>query len=176
MKLLTRDNLLVFGALIVIVGGTVLGVFRPQSKTLRELETQIVKQKTALAAEAGKVLVVPTMLRQVEAMRMRYRNFDQRLPQRQELGGFLKEISENLAKEDLSNQLIEPGNPSRDALFHTLPIIMRFRGSYLALTRFLNRLEEMERLARVQKMLIKTDPKSEEVDIELRMNIYFTES
>jgi len=176
MKLTTRDSLAVLGLMVVITGGTILGVYRPQAKTLDDLNTRIISQKTALASAAARASVVPAMLRRVKAMKSRYKNFHKRLPRRQELGGFLKEISENLAQEDLSNQLIEPGNPTREELFHTLPIIMRFRGPYLALARFLERIEKMERLTRVQKMQIKTDPKSDEVDIELRMIIYFTES
>ncbi len=88
-------------------------------------------------------------------------------------------IGSHLETENLSGQLIEPGSPSSDELFHTLPIILRFNGSYLSVASFLNKLEGMERLTRVQKLQIRRDKKSGrpgELEVELHINIYFTES
>ena len=109
-------------------------------------------------------------------MKLQYKDFGRRLPKRRELGGFLREISGHLNQGDLSNQLIEPGNPSREELFHTLPIIMRFKGSYLSLAGFLQRIDKMERLTRVQTLKITREKQGDSLDIELQMNIYFTES
>ncbi len=97
------------------------------------------------------------------------------MPQSKELAGFLTEISAILASEQITNQSIEPGDPVREELYHTLPIIMKFEGSYLSLASLLKRIDEMERLTRVQKMAIKTDDNSKSVNIELHMNIYFAE-
>ena len=110
-------------------------------------------------------------------MRSDYSNFDRRLPRQKELGGFLREISGHLADEKLSNQLFEPGKPSREELYHTLPIIMRFKGSYLSLGALLQRIEKMQRLTCVQKLKIDAPAGGhDEMDIELKLNIYFTES
>ena len=106
----------------------------------------------------------------------RYANFDRRLPKRQELGGFLRQISNDLVLEKLVTQLIDPGNPTREELYHTLPINMQLRGSYLSLASFLEQLERMERLTRVGKLKISSDPQDDKLKIEMQMNIYFTES
>ena len=53
---------------------------------------------------------------------------------------------------------------------------MKFRSSYMNLAGFLDRVENMERLSRVQKLIINNDDKGDELDVELQMNIYFTES
>jgi Tfp pilus assembly protein PilO len=103
------------------------------------------------------------------------------LPVRQELGGFLRDISGHLGDEQFTDQLIEPGSPTREELFHTLPIIMRFKGSYLTSVDFFKRIDEMERLTRIQKLKItkvplKGDNSDAILDIELQLNIYFTES
>jgi Tfp pilus assembly protein PilO len=145
---------------------------------------------------------------------------DRRLPRQKELGGFLKEISTILEEGDsgeattlpanpgtnndwegvasaggskLAVQLIEPGSPTRGELFNTLPITMRFRGTYRQACCLMKRLEQMERLTRIQKLSIKktcldeqassdrdtpagTSPKSGYgMDVEIQMNIYFTE-
>ena len=145
---------------------------------------------------------------------------DRRLPRQKELGEFLKEISSILAQGDsnaattlpanmgmnsdkngadswgaskLAVQLIEPGNPTRGELFNTLPITMKFHGTYRQTCCLMKRLEQMERLTRIQKLSIKKTsldeqaladkdtssgmaPKSDGgMDVEIQMNIYFTE-
>jgi Tfp pilus assembly protein PilO len=182
VKQITRDNLIVTGVLLGVVAATTALVYMPQKKTLHQLQTRIARQEIHLVDNAGRASSVPSLLRHVQAMKKRYSNFDRRLPEQQELGGFLREISGNLSEErSLSNQLIEPGNPSRSKLFHTLPIILRFQGSYLSLASFLKRMEQTERLTQVEKLSITSCSPApagttQGVDIELLMNIYFTES
>ncbi len=176
MTKITKESLIVVGILAVIVVVAIIVVYVPQGRKLDEYRRETVAQKELLDADAQKAQVVPAMLRQVEDMKKQYRNFDRKLPQRKELGGFLREISENLGQEKLTNQLIEPGNPTREQLFHTLPIIMKFRGSYLSLASFLQRIEKMERVTRVQKLRLSGSPKEDGLKIELQLNIYFTES
>ena len=176
MLRMMKDSWIVLGVLAGLVSAAVVFMYVPQGKRLDELRTAIATQELELSANAAKAAVVPALLRQVESMKLRYKDFDRRLPRRRELGGFLREISGHLNQEDLSNQLIEPGNPSREELFHTLPIIMRFKGSYLALASFLKRIDRMERLTRVHTLKIAREKKGGGLDIELQMNIYFTES
>ena len=178
---LGKDSWIVLGILAVMVAGAVLFVYRGQGKKLDEFKTRITATRAALKAQGQTVAVVPEFIKQVESMRARYKNFDRRLPLRQELGGFLRDISAHLGDEKFSDQLIEPGSPTREDLFHTLPIIMRFKGSYLTSVDFFKRIDEMERLTRIQKLKItrkpaKGDEDDSKLDIELQLNIYFTES
>jgi len=173
-----------------MVVGAVLFVYRGQGKELDALKGKIKSSKTALQAQAKTTRIVPDLVRQVESMKNRYKDFDRRLPHRQEIGGFLREIAGHLGEKKFSDQLIEPGSPTREDLFHTLPIIMRFRGSYLTSVDFLKRIDKMERLTRIQKLKINKIAKKSnnsrsaedtgdgeyELDIELQLNIYFTES
>ncbi len=176
MKAASRDNLIVLGILAVLVTVAVVLVYMPQGKKLKQFQSQIVSQKRVLSGELLKASVVPQMLRQVEQMKSRYRNFDRSLPKRKELAGFLKEISGHLADEKLSNKEIKPGDPTKEDFFHTLPIKMEFNGSYLSMANMLENINRMERLSRVNKLHIESLPDQEDLKIDLQLNIYFTES
>ena len=178
MAHLNRDSLILAGVLMVLVSVAIVFVYLPQHREMNSLAAEIATKERVLSANARKVSVVPGLCRQVEAMKSRYKDFDRRLPRRTELGGFLREISGNLAAERISDQWIEPGTPAREELFHTLPIIMRFSGPYLSLASFLKRVDEMERLTRVQVLKVGSSRDDEKLNltIELQMNIYFTES
>lgn len=176
MKNLSRESWIMLGIAAAVVAAAVILVFLPQSRQVRMLRAQAVAEEAQLAADRAKTSVVPEVMRHIREMKSRYEGFDRRMPQQKELAGFLREISAVVASEDLANQLTEPGNPTRGKFYHTLPIIMKFQGSYLSLASLLERIDDMERLTRVQKLSIAKDSKSDGLVIELQMNIYFTES
>ena len=171
-----RDTWMMLGVVAAILIAAMVLVFMPQQRELKRLKTDWTTQEQKLSADSQQASVVPQLMQEVEAMRRRYKDFDRRLPQRQELGGFLRDISSNLAGENLSNQLIEPGSPNRSELFHTLPIVLKFQGTYLEMARFLKRLDEMERLTRVEKLRLLHQPGTDLLEAELQINIYFTET
>ncbi len=179
----TRNNFIAMGIMAAVIAVATALVYVPKQRELNQLRQEIGQEKIRLAENARVCAAVPAMLRQVQTLKKRYSNFDQRLPKQIELGGFLREISGDLAQESLVNQAIEPGSPTRSELFHTLPIVLRFKGTYLALAGFLKRLSEMERLTQVERITItsngdqSTKPDQEwNLNIEVLMNIYFTES
>lgn len=175
MPHLKPDNWIALGILVAMVSATIFVVYMPQDRKLDELREQIVTQRNKLSEDVKKTAVIPVMVQQIDTMKQRYKGFDRRLPKQRELALFLREISSILASQELSNQLTEPGNPTQEELFHTLPIIMKFRGPYLSLASLLKQIDEMERLTRVQKLSIATDAKGKHLNIELQMNIYFKE-
>ncbi len=175
MTTYARDNLTMVGLLAAAVGVAAATLYWPQSQELDRLHGQIASRRLGLDADARKATGVSDLFRQVQEMKVRYKDFDRRLPKQKELGSFLHEISTEMSDEKLANQLIEPGKPAREDLFHALPIIMKFNGSFLSLTSFLERIDRMERLTRVQKLVVADDPKTQKLDIELQLNIYFNE-
>ncbi len=176
MAKIAKDSLIALGILLAAVATATFTIYLPQRSNLKELEAGITTQKAALANDARQSTTLPELVQKVQSLKKRYSGFDRRLPKRKELGGFLREITGCLSLEKLSNELIEPGNPAQEELFHTLPIIMKFEGSYLSLAGFLERIDKMQRLTRVQSLNIESDSKEKTLEIELRLNIYFTES
>ena len=174
MRKMPKDTWIMGGGLVVLILAVTVIVYLPQGRKIDDVQTKIASEKAMLRSNEQRAAILPDVARRVEEMRTLYRELDRRIPARTELGGFLREISSHLESDRLSSQLIEPGNPSREELFLTLPIIMRFQGSYLALAEFLKQIHGMQRLARVQKIKIASAPGKSALDIELQMNIYFT--
>ena len=173
---LTKDNWIVLGVLAVVTVAYFLVVYRAQSSSLAEVRASTAQTKRDLEQSVSKAAQVPPMLRQIEAMKQRYnKDWDRRLPQRQELAGFLREISQHLSEEQLSNGTIKPGDPTRGPLYHRLPISMTFEGTFLSLARFVKRVDEMTRLTRIDRFEIEPGQGDGGLSMEVGMNIYFTE-
>lgn len=185
-----KDSLAALVLLAAALGAAMLFVYVPQDKKLGQLQAKIVTRKRQIDEQTERASIVPKLLRETQAMKAQYKNFHRRLPQQKELGGFLREISGHLADDKFSDQITEPGRPTREPLFNTLPIIMKFKGSYLGLGVFLDQINKMERLTRVQRLIITSPPPDGEtpsegrkkepglakgnLDIELQLNIYFS--
>jgi len=172
----SRDNWIVLGILAVLVvtyGGV---VYRRQSNRLEDLREKIAARKRQHQADAAKAARVPPMMREIEHMKQRYNSdWNRRLPASQELAGFLREISANLAEENLSRPMIAPGDPTRGSLYNVLPITMKFEGDFLSLAAFLRRVDGMTRLTRIEQLSIRPETTGSGMAIVLGMNIYFTE-
>ena len=179
MEALAKGRLAVLGIMTVIVVVAMVFAFLPQQEKLGELQIQVQARQASLENANREAAVVPALCEEAELLRGRYQDFDRSLPHQQDLGEFLGQISHKVRQEGLHGHLIEPGNPISGDLFHTLPINMRFNGDYVSTGTFLRELHDMERLTRVQRLKISRDEDASAdapLDIELQINIYFTES
>lgn len=176
MRGLTRDSFIMAGIVLAMVAAALIFVHFPASWELDRIRNDMATEETALTSKADRTSIVPDLQRHINAMKSKHKNFHCRLPKQQELGEFLREISENLAVGNLTDQMIEPGQPLHEEFFHTLPIVLRFQGSYLALAHFLERIDRFERLTRVQRLSITTKPGESFLNVMVQLNIYFTAS
>ena len=171
-----KDSWVVVGILVVLVTVAAVFLYRSQEKELDLLKTRLKAAKSLLEVQSQKASIVPDLTRQIGAMKKQYKDFDRRLPQSKEIGEFLRELSAHLGEEKLSDESFNPGSPQRRELFQTQPITMKFKGAYLSTVDFLRRIDRMKRLTRVQKLKIKRISGQKDLDIEVQLNIYFTES
>jgi Tfp pilus assembly protein PilO len=152
-------------------------VHMPQMRCLTAVRDQLARVHQQYEQDAAKARTIPQLQDDVEQLKGEFHNFDRRLPGQQELGEFLREIS--LTGEDghLANQVIKPGNPSSGPLYNRLPILMDFRCSFGELVQFLDRLNNMTRLTRVEKVQMTPVADGEKMlDVSMQVNIYFTKT
>ncbi len=170
-----KENAALIAVLAGLVAVAVWGVYLPQSRKTEDLEGEILKQKRRIKQDEHKIAALPEISERVRRMRRQFDDFDERLPRQQELGQFLRDLHGCLEEASLANTMIQTGKPGVQDRFRTLPITMRFSGDYLPLTDFLNQVEKMKRLTRVNELRIARGRRGGKLDITLRMNIFFKE-
>lgn len=173
---LRRQNIAGLAAAVALVAVATLLVYRPQSRKLDEIRQNVASAQESLMADTRRASIVPELVRQIDEMKKRYSGFERKLPPNQDLGEFLAQITNDLKEEALSDAEIEPKSPLKGELYQTLPILMRCEGSYLSVASFLQRLDKMQRLARVHTLRILPGQKGSSFQVEMLLNIYFTES
>ena len=169
--------MIVLGILTVITITYFAVVYRIQSAAADDVSSQRIEIERHIETDSEMASRVSPMMRQIEKMKQRYNDeyWGQRLPERQELAGFLHEIASGLSQEKLTNQFIQPGSPSQTSLYNCLPITLICEGDFLSLARFLKRIDGMTRLVRVERLAINLGEDTQKLQIEMGMNIYFTE-
>jgi len=156
-----------------------LFIYGPNSQKLDDLYMQIDAKRRDLTSNQTRVQILPSVLLAVNEMRTRLEKFDKKLPKQPELGRFINDITEVSHQASLRRVTVEPGVPVRTGgLFAEWPIALKFEGDFLNVFSFLRKTEEMQRLTRVRGLKLRgAEPgaKPGQVQVELSMNIYFSE-
>lgn len=158
--------------------------YRPCTVRQSELAQQLDSKRRDLLSNTARVRILPDVERAVNELEVRVDNYDKQLPRQQDLGQFIKDINSVVRDADLRRVAVTPGVPHRSELagntvVSELPIALRFEGDFLSVFNFLRKTEEMQRLTRVRDLKLKNadraGSKPGQVEVELSMNIYFSE-
>jgi Tfp pilus assembly protein PilO len=67
------------------------------------------------------------------------------------------------------------GTPSRDEQFYELPISLKFDGDFRDVYSFLCDIEDLSRVTRVKKMVVKSSGSEGSVQVEMMLDLYYSE-
>lgn len=176
--MIRKDQMLVIAIFAVILVTFALVVYLPQRRELAQLNTDLRETGQALERDKQKAIELAQLQGDVQRMTEQLEFFDQRLPNQQELGQFLRDVSGFADLSGLEGANFEPQKVNDGEMFMEMPIEMKFNGDFRELYRFLRHAKGMTRLTHVRDLNItrKLEPKStsEDCEIDLVMNIYFT--
>jgi len=152
-------------------------VYRPNNQRLEDLRTQIQTRQRDLNSNKTRVQILPDVMRAVADMSSQLESFNKQMPKQPDLGPFINDITELSHHTSLRKVFVEPGMPQRSDLYAEWPIALKFEGDFLSAFSFLRRAEEMQRLTRVKSLKVRSADggKTGQVQVELSMNIYFSE-
>ena len=163
--------------LATLVAAFYVLVYRPNEQRLANLNTEIQNRQRDLQENKTRVQILPDVVRAVSAMSIRLESFNKKLPRQPDLGPFINDITELGHQSSLRKVFVEPGKPQLGELYAEWPISLKFEGDFLNAFAFLRRTEEMQRLTRVRGLKLRSPNggKTGQVQVELSMNIYFSE-
>jgi type IV pilus assembly protein PilO len=152
-------------------------IYRPNSESLEDLDAKIQTKQRDLQGNKSRVQILPEVMNAVNVMSVRLEGFNKKLPRQPDLGPFISDITELSHQAALRKVFVEPGVPHRADAYAEWPIALKFEGDFLNAFEFLRRAEDMNRLTRVKGLRVRSmdGGKSGQVQVELSMNIYFSE-
>ncbi|MCG3179282.1 MAG: hypothetical protein BIFFINMI_01616 [Phycisphaerae bacterium] len=172
-----KDQFLTAAIVGVILVTFLFVVFLPQRRDLKRLHQERDEAVQSLDRDKEKAKELAKLRGDVRQMEDRLSFFDQRLPDQQELGEFLRDVSRYAQFAGLKQATFQPRNVSQSELHLEMPIDMKFTGRFLSLCNFLRQTKSMTRLTHVQTLTVSNDKDLKgDCGIELVMTIYFTRS
>jgi Tfp pilus assembly protein PilO len=168
------------GGLVVLLLGLYLFGFRPAATRASALRHDMSVRQTEFDAAELRARDLKVVELEVEKLQARLEKFDKQLPRRsqygQEVGKFISDITQLSERGSLHTLKYEQGFLSQMDLYSQLPFSLKFEGDFVGVAAFLQQAEVMPRLARIQKLTMKSkDSKMGQVEVQVQMNLYFAD-
>jgi|CXWL01.1.fsa_nt_gi Tfp pilus assembly protein PilO len=184
-----RLNIMVIGAVVLLVGGFTFGLLMPGVKDLKASQAQAIEGLTRVKEGQSTIGNVSEIYEAILKMDQETKGFSRRLPNDRQFGEFLNEVSGCLKKSGIIDYSLAPQSPmtldetqlsgdlkaARDIAI--LPVGISFRGKFSQVFELLDCLEHLERLSQVEKMsVINEEKRPGSVRIDLVLHTYYHSS
>jgi Tfp pilus assembly protein PilO len=148
---------------------------QPAADRLAEVNERIIAMRSELTAVKAQARDLPTIERDVERLRQHV-DASHRLPQHQEWGPFIRELTAFGEETSLSKFTVQPGVLRKQDVLSEMPVAVNFEGDYVSACSFLRRVEEMTRLTSTNGLTVHVvDSTVGRVEVQLSMNLYFAD-
>ncbi len=175
MNSIRKEQLLTMAIVAAVVATFVLVIYLPQRRQLGALTDERQAASQALDRDKAKATELARIRGEVVKMTEQLSFFNRRLPDQQELGQFLKDVSGYAQEAGLSAASFEPQKVITGELYLQMPIDMKLKGSFNNLCRFLKQARSMTRLTSIRWLSVRNDANLlGHCDVDLVMTIYFT--
>jgi len=150
--------------------------YRPQMAELHDLRSRISDKRHDLETAQARAKALPMVMAEVVRLQQRVERFDKKLPKQQDLGQFIKDITQLSQQTSLRRWRIDASIPKKNELYSETPIQIHFEGDYRNVFSFLKQAEQMQRLTRLHNVQIRMlDSQLGQVEVQAALTIYFTE-
>jgi Tfp pilus assembly protein PilO len=148
---------------------------RPAERRLSDVHRRLETSRSALQSARVALAELPRVERDVEEARRRQESA-RALPQHQDLGQFIRDVTAFGEEASLSKLTVQPGVPRARDLVSEIPVSLNFEGDFLGVYSFLRRAEAMPRLTAMRALSIRSvDPMAGRVEVQLSVALFFTD-
>jgi Tfp pilus assembly protein PilO len=172
----TRIQWLLAGCVVLMAVAFYAMVYRPETTRLAGLTITIGQRERELTAAQLQARVMQQVQADINQLNQKLKDFKKLPASPSDLGQFQIDISQLARRDNVHAPSVSwSGMPKRDEQLCQLPISMKFDGDFASVYAFLCDMENLSRLTRVQSMTIKGANTDGTVQVELVMNLYYSE-
>jgi Tfp pilus assembly protein PilO len=172
----TRIQQAILGAALLTAVGFYVLAYRPETDRLQNLAGRIGQNERELTSAQSQARVLPLVQADINRLNATLADFKKLPANPGDLGQFEVEMATLARRYNLRGLSINwQGTPGRDEQFYELPISLKFDGDFRDVYSFLCQMEDLTRLTRVKKMVVKSSGDDGTVQVEMIMNLYYSE-
>jgi Tfp pilus assembly protein PilO len=176
IQLFTRVQHVAAAGLILTAIGFYALAYRPETNRLQTLGVRIGQNERELSAAQIQARRMQQVQKDINALREKLADFKKLPATAGDLGQFEVEMATLARRDNLHAWSVSwQGTPSREGDCYALPISLKFAGDFRDVYSFLCDMENLSRLTRVKKMLVKCPNNDGSTQVEMTLNLYYLE-
>jgi Tfp pilus assembly protein PilO len=172
----SRIQQAIVAAVLVMAIGFYAFAYRPETNRLQNLGLRIGQNERELTAAQSQARAMHQVQVDINGLMEKLADFKKLPANPGDLGQFEVEMA-TLARHDKLHgwSVSWQGTPTRDDQYYELPISLKFEGDFRDVYSFLCDVEDLSRLTRVKKMQVKSPNSDGSVQVEMMLNLYYSE-
>jgi Tfp pilus assembly protein PilO len=131
--------------------------YMPSHKRLRSLHEAEVQQERMIQMAAAQGKELPGLKARLKSTEEIVAHYDSYVPQDASQGVFLQEIARVMTGHHLTDQVVVPGNEVDSGGIRCIPVRVNCKGSLKDIFGLFHDLQGMERLVRIERVLLQND-------------------
>ena len=135
----------------------VLCGYIPSRQRLTALDRTRAQQRQVIQMAAAQSVELPGLEQRLRGMGKAVEGFDRRVPADRALGTFLQQIAGMMTDCRLTEQVVLPGKEGKTNELNCVPIHVACKGGLTDIFSFFQRLQNMDRLVRIQRVALEND-------------------
>jgi len=174
MQFREKRQIMLFIAAVLMVSGFVLFRYLPLHKRMKIVkQTKAAERANANEAQTRRGLL-PVLEEQVSKLAESVGDYEAKIPQRRELGVFLRRITDLMNEYNLQEQVVTPRGEISSSELNCIPIDIKCKGNLTEMFEFFKGLQSLDRLVRIERIKLSNDTDfSGEVRLETRAIVYY---
>lgn len=170
-----RDQLILLGMMAVVAAVFTVAVYLPIRSQQSQSQEQIRAYKTQLGIDLAGSKELPTLEKEVAALREACSGAQRDVPTQSELGDLIKALSGELERQQVRDRETQMRPVMQGADYSVLPVSLQFTASFRSLYSFLNQVESMTRLIRIDRLELTGTPEGGMLNARIELSTFFTE-
>ena len=151
-------------------------VYRPETGRLQTLSSRISQKESKLSTAESQAQVAELVQADINRLKETLADFKKLPANPGDLGQFQIDLAVLAHRNNLNGLSFGwPATPKRDEQYYELPISLKFAGDFTDVFSFLRQMEDLSRLTRVKSLSIQGNGADGAVQVELMMNLYYSE-
>jgi Tfp pilus assembly protein PilO len=165
--------------MICVIAAAIICVFvlfwyLPLRRKTNAIEQAKTERAISIAKGTADARQLPLLEEQVLKLEARLGDYEANIPEQRAHGEFLHKIADLMKEHNLSEQVTTLGSEIEAGKFTCIPISMRCKGELAQIHEFYRRLQNLDRLVRIEKVMLSNDNSySGQVSMETEVIVYY---
>jgi len=169
-----KKQITIFIIAVVVIGGFFLFRYLPLQKEMKSVKKAKAEQMLTIAKGVSDSMQLSLFVDQLQGMRSKLENYEQKIPKQRDHGLFMQQIFELMKQNSLKEQVIEPRQEIEAEGLKCIPMNMECKGGLAQIYNFYKQLQKQDRLIRFKQIKFENSSAfNGEVSMEAEIVIFY---